>query len=174
MKEKEFEELLGEYTPMIYHLIKKLHIYQNQQDFFYIASEALWQASLSADKEKGSVHSYYYNCMKGKLLNELTSQRKYYEKCIISSDFPEEAAECSEYEDTIVKNTIMSFSGFLTDNQQKWLKGYCYEGLTLKQIANREKTTLASVKNWRKGALAAFHKNVHRLHVYGLIKAKTE
>lgn len=174
MKEKEFEDLLEAYTPMIYHLIKKLHIFKNQQDFFTIALEALWEASLSADEEKGSVHSYYYNCMKGKLLNELSSQRKYDEHFEVGPDLPEAAAICPDYEDAIVKHSILSFGDFLSDNQQKWVKGYCFEGLTMKQIAHRENTTVPAVKNWRRGAIAAFHKNVHLLDGYGIKKNKSQ
>lgn len=158
MIRQEFEETAIQYTPMIFHLLKKLNITSGKEEFFQSALLALWEASLKADPEKGSLDSYYYHCMKGTLLNELSSNSRWNSGNFLIGQVPENAAEYKENGQLFVLDQLQRFRPLLTEKQYKWLAAYTLYGLTVKDIAAMEGTTEAAVKSWKKGALKAIRK----------------
>lgn len=42
--------------------------------------------------------------------------------------------------------------GMLSENQMKWLQYTLYDGLSIREIAEKEGVSLSAVKNWRQGA----------------------
>lgn len=150
-----FEEIFERYKGMIFHLIKKLNIQDEDHDFFQIGTIALWQAFQNFDDAKGSFSTYAYTCIKGSLLNELTRRKKYYDKHSLREEWfsfdQETSGLIGEKE---VRIWIDQISVKLTKNQSIWLYKYCIEGKTPTQIAKELGVTQAQVKSWRKGAIS--------------------
>jgi DNA-directed RNA polymerase specialized sigma24 family protein len=51
-----------------------------------------------------------------------------------------------------VEDILLQHCHTLTPNQEKWLLQAVFEGLSVNEIAKKEKVSLSAVKNWRKGA----------------------
>lgn len=118
---------------MIYHLIKRLAIYKNKQEFYLIGCIALWGASLHFNKEKGEfkksyAYSYIMSQMKTKLTNERMQQEK--DRRLEAEPTQEETSR-DDFTYLLSDSVIDSVSSLLTSNQSKWLKVYCLYGILI-------------------------------------------
>ncbi len=154
MLDKDFEELEKKFKPMIFHVMKRLNIYQNKDEFYQIGCIALWEAALRFDKNKGKFSSFAYSYIAGRMKTELTKQglqKKYH-------DLVREIVDCREdyledFSFLYTHSIIESLSPLLTYNQLKWLKGYCLYEKAPTEIAKEESTSVVAVKAWRRDAL---------------------
>jgi RNA polymerase sigma factor (sigma-70 family) len=151
---ESFEELVVQYQPMILKIIKSLHIYKNQHEFYQTGLIALWEAAQSFDERKGSFPSYAYTSIKGKMLSEMTQNNHYKEKNILPQK--EEFWDRIEGQESplfLEKETIQSYCEGLTEKESTWvIKSYINQ-LSIKEIAESEKVTVSAVKQWKLGAL---------------------
>src|SRR5690606_14313805 len=81
-----FEEFVEQYTPMIHHIMRSLHIYKNSEEFYQIGIIALWEAYMRFEPDKGKFSTFAYSYMKGRMMTELTKQSKTEERSV----YPEE------------------------------------------------------------------------------------
>ncbi|WHY00040.1 sigma-70 family RNA polymerase sigma factor [Neobacillus sp. DY30] len=150
---ESFEQLAIQYEPMIQRIISSLHIYKNKDEFRQQGLIALWEASKRFDPGKGNFSTYAYHYIKGYILMELTketveSERNFYPK----EEFWEYAEAPCTGEAPLEKDIFMRYGRNLTPNQRKWLFHTAVEGLSVSEIAEKEKVSLSAVKSWRKGA----------------------
>ncbi len=147
-----FEQIAEQYTPMIYKIINSLHIYKNKDEFYQTGLIALWEACTNFDKSKGSLTSYAYSFIKGKIMTELSKSKKQEERSV----YPDEA-----YWDTLrdeqpgtpfETDFLQSFCSDLTEKESKWLLYTCLNGFSIREIAQREQVTVSAVKQWRSNA----------------------
>ncbi|MEW9051225.1 MAG: sigma-70 family RNA polymerase sigma factor [Neobacillus sp.] len=153
MENFEFDQIAHQYQPMIHKLIRSLHIYRNQKDFYQTALIALWEAHRCFDPRKGDFPSYAYMYIKGKMLSEMTFENKKAERSV----YPEE-----EYWGTIEDQRagmpleaeqLLSYCDQLTEKEKKWVLAKFLEGLSTEDLAVRENVTISAVKHWRVSAL---------------------
>ncbi|MBS2968587.1 sigma-70 family RNA polymerase sigma factor [Metabacillus sp. KIGAM252] len=154
-----YSELLERYKPMILHLMKRLSIYRNHEEFFQTACIALWEASNQYRPGKGSMDAYFYLYIKGKLMNEMTRHNRLLKREDLKDDisFAEESHSSKETEDLYDWEELTKG---LTNNQKKWMNGYAFHGLTVTEIASIEGVTPAAVKSWRRDALRKLKKQL--------------
>jgi RNA polymerase sigma factor (sigma-70 family) len=156
----KFESLHQQFEPMIYHIMGKLEIYKNQQEFYQIGCIALWEASLRFNAEKGEFKSYAYSYIIGRMKSALTSDRVKQEK---ESPFAfilnQEEQSSDEFTHLLAHSVIDSISTILTFNQSKWLKAYCLNGKTPSEVAKDEGVSVSAVKAWRRDAIAKLKKH---------------
>ncbi|WP_437177704.1 sigma-70 family RNA polymerase sigma factor [Heyndrickxia coagulans] len=144
---ESFEEVLRQYRPMIFHMIRKLRIYKNIDEFEQIGMIALWEAYQNRQDDKGSFTSYAYNTIRGKMLTELTKKRR-----------EEEMFACPKEEFWNVKvdeslrpplelETLLSYCDGLSEKEKKWVVAAFYEQLKQGEIASREGKSAEAVKN---------------------------
>jgi RNA polymerase sigma factor (sigma-70 family) len=147
-----FDQLAKQYEPMIHKIIRTLHIYKNQEEYFHIGLVALWEASEAFDPLKGEFSNYAYSYIKGQILNEMNRINKREER----SFTPEE-----EYWETVVDQNsgsplevefLLSYCETLTEKETKWVLYTCVDFLSIKEIAEKEHVSMSAVKQWRSGA----------------------
>ncbi|TXC82223.1 sigma-70 family RNA polymerase sigma factor [Metabacillus litoralis] len=156
-----FVELHQQFEPMIFHIIKRLSIYKNKQEFYQIGCIALWEASQRFDKEKGEFKSYAYSYIIGRMKSALTEDRVKQEKEELFEDFStREEVSHDDFFDILSESEFEGISTLLTVNQRKWLKGYFLYGFTPSEIAHDEGVSVSAVKGWRRDALTKL-----RLHI---------
>ncbi|WP_226670463.1 sigma-70 family RNA polymerase sigma factor [Metabacillus litoralis] len=149
-----FVELHQQFEPMIYHIIKRLSIYKNKQEFYQIGCIALWEASERFDEEKGEFKSYAYSFIIGRMKSALTGDRIKQEKEELLEDFFTQGEISSDDFTAILSESVFEeISSTLTLNQSKWLKAYCLYGYTPSEIAKDEGVSISAVKSWRRDAL---------------------
>ncbi|KKI93226.1 hypothetical protein WQ54_05130 [Bacillus sp. SA1-12] len=160
IEEAKFEELLEQYKPMIYYIIRKLAIYKNEQEFYQIGCIALWEAAQRFNKEKGEFRSYVYSFISGRMKTALSKEwNKWNNECQFGNDgyLEVDTGEC-DYTPLLTSSVFDSIATLLTENQSKWLKAYClYEKLPA-DIAKEEGVSVHAVKAWRRDTIAKLKK----------------
>jgi RNA polymerase sigma factor (sigma-70 family) len=151
---ESFEQLASQYEPMIQQIIHSLHIYKNRAEFHQHSLIALWKASKLFDPAKGNFSTYAYHYIKGYLLMELTKATVEAERTILQKEEFWENASANYTDDPLAENFLLSYcqEQALTTNQRKWLMLTVLGGLSIKEIAAKEKVSISAVKLWRKGA----------------------
>ncbi|MBM4764618.1 sigma-70 family RNA polymerase sigma factor [Bacillus sp. B15-48] len=162
---ESFEQLATQYTPMIYQIIRSLNIYTNKQEFFQIGLIGLWEASERFDPEKGNFTNYAYTFIKGRMMSELTSNRKYDDTTTKVTEEFWEYIEDPCLSSPLEEEQLLAYcqSANLTENQTKWVLYHCLKGFTTNEIAAIEQVTTSAVKNWRAGTKQKFHSSSHPL-----------
>jgi RNA polymerase sigma factor (sigma-70 family) len=155
---ESFERLLSQYEPMIYSIIKILHIYKNKEEFYQIGITALWEASLAYDVEKGGFTSFAYPYIKGRMLTELKKDKKQEDRFLMPQEEYWEAIEDSSISGPCELEMLLANCGGLTEKQKKWVLYTFSDDLSVREIADREQVSPSAVKQWRKGALAGVKK----------------
>nr|WP_310795881.1 sigma-70 family RNA polymerase sigma factor [Heyndrickxia oleronia] len=151
---------MEEYSPMIYQIIHSLHIYKNHDEFYQIGQIALWEASKQFDETKGAFLSYAYATIKGRILTEITKQKRQEERNIYpKEEFWEIQASPLSRKPLELADLLFYCKG-LSPKQQKWVIGTFYYGKSLSEIAKEEKVSESAVKKWKKGAMDKIKINI--------------
>jgi RNA polymerase sigma factor (sigma-70 family) len=137
---------------MIHQIIRSLHIFKDQQEFYQTGLIALWEASQKFDNKKGVFAAFAYSYIKGRILTEMNVKNKHLD----CQTYPKEEFwelvedECSEV--PLSHESLLSYCEELTDCQTKWVI-YTFAGtLTIQEIAEKEHVSIGAVKKWRQGA----------------------
>jgi RNA polymerase sigma factor (sigma-70 family) len=150
---ESFEHLAAQYEPMIHKIMRSLNIYKNTEEFLQLGLITLWQAWKNHDDEKGNFFSYAYRMVKGKMMNELTSQTNQIDRYIYpEADFWEVIEDTSPAPCSELTQDLLGKCGLLSENQMKWLHYTLCDGLSVREIAEKERVSQSAVKNWRQGA----------------------
>lgn len=147
-----FDKIADKYAPMIYSIIRSLHIYKNKEEFFQTGLIALWEASKSFNAEKGNFEGYAYRYIKGRMMTELTKMNTIADRTVYPKEEFWELIEEPQAAETLPVQLVLSYCDDLTPNQKKWVLYTCLEFLSIKEIAEKEKVSISAVKSWRKGA----------------------
>lgn len=86
LPEQSFEEVLELVQPMITAILVKCKVYKDYDYYRHIAAIAVWEAWQKADPAKGVFSSYIYTSIRGRILNELSSENKYNHNFTIVKD----------------------------------------------------------------------------------------
>ncbi|WHY59684.1 sigma-70 family RNA polymerase sigma factor [Cytobacillus firmus] len=150
---ESFEQISAQYEPMIHDIMHKLNIYKNTEEFHQLGLITLWQAWKNHDDEKGTFLSYAYSMVKGHMMMELTRQTKQIDRYIYpKADFWEFIEDTSPVPSPELTQELYKKCGMLSENQMKWLHYTLCDGLSVREIAEKERVSLSAVKNWRQGA----------------------
>jgi RNA polymerase sigma factor (sigma-70 family) len=158
---EEFENIAEQYVPLVHHMIKRLNIYKDKDEFIQIGLIALWDASRAFDPAKGQFMSYAFMTIKGRMLSHIQKTNKIHGR---------ETSKEVDLEDTI-QDEIMTlewlvpkaFLDSLTPNQFCWLINHIQHGKTTAEIAKDYHTTTASVKSWKRSTVKKLQA-YYRLH----------
>lgn len=146
--EQNYEQILQEFEPMIFHLINKYRIRDLEGDFYQEASIALWRASQEYDEKKMKFSSYAYFRIDKALLSlirkrNLQSDRDAYYQQLLHSEAFDTAFELAL--DFVWMEQIKEV---LTANQWIWFKKYVIEDKSVATVAAETGVSENAVKNW--------------------------
>ncbi|MBS4204840.1 sigma-70 family RNA polymerase sigma factor [Lederbergia citrea] len=157
---ESFEDLVEQYTPMIHHMIRSLHIYKNVEEFYQTGVIALWEAQGRYNPDKGKFSTLAYSYIKGRMMTELTRQKKVEENNVYPEETFWEATVDHGGEEPLQLSILLSYCANLTDKQKQWVVYTFYHDMTIQEIADAEKVSLTAVKKWRTGAMGKIRENV--------------
>ncbi|MBD8071158.1 sigma-70 family RNA polymerase sigma factor [Bacillus sp. PS06] len=148
-----FEKLVDDFNPMIYGIMKKLHLYRDQEAFYQVGLIALWEAHTRFDPEKGTFSTFAYATIRGRLLEYLTKEKQFYDN---HQGLPSEDAiglvDTTSF--LLLENEMIDqYCEGLSDKQRKWVQKRIIEDKRIIDIANEEGVTPDAVKSWGKAAL---------------------
>jgi RNA polymerase sigma factor (sigma-70 family) len=147
-----FEEAIVQYTPMIHHLIKKLHIYKDFDDYIQLGFIALWEAYEKFDAEKGAFSAYAYMTMKGHLLMALKKQMKHAEHHTSLNEEWVEVPETGQHHIPLEKEILYLYYKSLKENEKIYIHEHIINDRPLQEIADEYNVKLDAVKWWGRSA----------------------
>lgn len=158
---ESFSEIVENYQPMIYHVMKSLAIYKNKDEFFQIGLIALWDAHQRFDHGKGEFSSYAYSYIKGRMMTNLTKHRQNEERNVYPDDrfwgnIVEEEVQWLEQEH------LQNYCIGLSDKQTQWVIDTFYKGMTTRDIAEKENISLSAIKKRKAVTLAKIRENIEK------------
>lgn len=77
MEEKEAQELIKKYEPMMHKLLKRFKIKRDYEDTLQELRLVTWKIIDSHNIEKSTFTTFVYNCLKNYLINRLVVEKKY-------------------------------------------------------------------------------------------------
>ncbi|WML46814.1 sigma-70 family RNA polymerase sigma factor [Neobacillus sp. PS3-34] len=144
-----FEDLVKQYTPMVHRIIRSLHIYKNVDEFYQLGLIALWEAQGNFKAEKGNFFNYAYTFIKGRILTEMTHINRSEEKSIYPKEEYWETVEDQQPDRPLEVEIVLSYCKDLTEKERRWVLMTCIDGMSVREIAEKEGVSLSAVKQWR-------------------------
>ncbi|MBU8915104.1 sigma-70 family RNA polymerase sigma factor [Bacillus sp. FJAT-29953] len=157
---ESFEQLAEQYNPMIHKIIHSLHLYTNKEEFYQHGLIALWEASQRFNPEKGKFINYAYTFIRGRLLEELGKMARANERYVYKEEEFWGTVPDWQPDRTLEKEILLSYCQMLTPNQRKWIMYTIHDGLSVKEIAEKELVSVSAVKQWRMGARSKLQKQM--------------
>jgi RNA polymerase sigma factor (sigma-70 family) len=148
----QFEEVLKENERIIYHLINKYKIRDDEGEFYQEGIIALWHAMETYDESKAKLSTYIYKSISSKFLNIIKKENRQKEHLyrwigqvtmddlLVEDDF---GIDPQLYKDIRQQ---------LSKNQWRWFVHFIIKGESIREIANHYSVSAPAVKSWRKCA----------------------
>jgi RNA polymerase sigma factor (sigma-70 family) len=150
---ESFDHIAVQYKPMIHKIIQTLHIYKNQEEFYQTGLIGLWEAHQSFNPMKGEFINYAYTYIKGQLQTEMLRSNRLEERYVYPEEEYWEIISGSEPARGLETEILLSYCQGLTEKETKWVMGTFIDGLSIRQLAEKENITVSAVKQWKSGAL---------------------
>jgi RNA polymerase sigma factor (sigma-70 family) len=150
---ESFDHIAVQYKPMIHKIIQTLHIYKNQDEFYQTGLIGLWEAHQSFKPSKGEFINYAYTYIKGQLQTEMLQSNRLEERFVYPEEEYWEIISGTEQASGLETEILFSYCQGLTEKETKWVMGTFLDGLSIRELAEKEKVTISAVKQWKNGAL---------------------
>ena len=148
----EFNRLLNDYEPMMYHLLKKYHVRDPEGEFYQELAICLWQATLDYDDKKMKFSTYVYNKMQFRLIDlfrkderKRNRDEKYKQHVEATGQFQTEDQITDGY-------FINQLRHALTENEWAWFEGHVLKGKTLVEIGKELGVSANAVRHYKRSA----------------------
>ncbi|GAA0615920.1 hypothetical protein GCM10009001_36160 [Virgibacillus siamensis] len=161
-----FEEIFEQNKRRIHYQIHKLNIQDPHEEFFQEGLIAMWNAYEKYQPDKGPMATYFNFTIRNRLIDRLRKEISYQniKKKAIKEELTQitdgnhyslqeklnqrlEPEQSLPLTDPALWKTLKSQ---LTERQWKWIYYYIIEGMSYKEIAVTENTTVEAVKSWGK------------------------
>lgn len=148
-----FEERYEQFEPMIFHMMKKLHVTRDHDLYLQEGRIALWKASEKFQEENGEFAPFAYQYIRGGILDLMRKQNKLLERETVKSDeYWQMNMEITE--DKLLEIDMLApYAEGLTAHQKKWFWHTFVDDMKMSEIAERHKVSVSAVKKWKKGAV---------------------
>lgn len=142
-----FETVVEQYRPLIFYIIRKLHIRRHVDEYVQIGLIALWEAYERYDETKGSFCTFAFKMIRWHIVSQLRKETKHEYVPLPDSYVLKEDVDFLS--DMFIQDAL----SYLSPREQIWLVRHVIEGKTFKQIAAEEGVTVNAVKQWRMSAV---------------------
>ncbi len=176
VKEKSlpFKELVIKYEPLIKNQIKRLQQAKLYDELYQIGLIALWEAKTQFDHSKGHFPSYAKKYVRGKLLNYLNAERKFYER----NQMCKESELINNFPANVYRKQVCFPAAriveLLSKTEQIWFHEFYQHGKGPKAIASQYNVSIETVKTWRKRALEKIRTNIKTSELLELFNLSNE
>lgn len=157
-----FEVLLEEYEPMIYHLLNKYHVRDPDNEYYQELAIALWQASRDYRVGEMKFSTYAYSKMNYRLIDLFRKNNRVRElsELLISERQDQLVFTESNYENDPV--FLEQVKSQLTDREWLWFEGQILHGKRLVEIAEEYDVKANAVRHWKRRAVVKIRKLLDR------------
>ncbi|WP_067727426.1 sigma-70 family RNA polymerase sigma factor [Oceanobacillus damuensis] len=159
-----FEEIFNQNENRIYYHMQHLGIHDPHREFYMEGLYGMWLAYKKHQPDKGPLSTYFNFYIRNHLIDTLRKKtRQQQNDKNLTSEKLKMDHDGNRYGDTklpiadsagiSVNNQIIWEDVFsdMTEKQQKWLYYHIILDISLKEIAERESTSVEAVKSWGKG-----------------------
>ncbi|WP_067729113.1 sigma-70 family RNA polymerase sigma factor [Oceanobacillus damuensis] len=164
--ERTFEEIFKQNENRIYYHIQKLGIRDVYREFYMEGLYAMWMAYKKYEPDKGPLATYFNYTIRNRLIDTLrkkTTDHNHEEKFreiemlrqTAGNTYGDRKLPIFESTGITLGNEQVDWQQIkakLTEKQWKWVYYHIVEGMSLKEIAEQEGTSLEAVKSWGKAA----------------------
>ncbi len=141
-----FEQVLEQYEPMIFSIMRKLSIYKNYEDYQQVGRIALWQAFERYDKTRGHFAPFAYRSIYGAMLDEMNRQNRSKDEVSTTHHILEEVTPSMTYDRLFDVHALFDE---LREDERKLLYDLYMMGYSYKEIAAKEGVTPAAIQKRR-------------------------
>ena len=153
-----FDLLLKEYEPMIYHLLNKYHVRDPEYEYYQELAIALWQASRDYEPGEMKFSTYAYSKMNYRLIDLFRKNNRVRElkELLIRERRDQLVFTESSYEQDPV--FLQQIKSCLTDREWLWFEGQILQGKRLVEIAEDYGVKANAVRHWKRRAVVKIRK----------------
>ena len=146
--DEQFEQIYNEYEKMIYYLIHKLNIRDQDGEFFQEGVIALWEA-FEKYGDRDTFGKLAYLTINSRLIDLIRKNSRIIQRETVHEFIKDEPSYDKSIEsfDPIFWSTVKKA---LTEKQWIFIQKRIIEGKPYKQIAAEENSTVDAVKGWGK------------------------
>ncbi|WP_067843195.1 sigma-70 family RNA polymerase sigma factor [Amphibacillus sediminis] len=151
--EDAFQKMVQQYEPMIFHLLKKFQVRDQDQEFYQELLITLWQASVDYQPEKGKFSTFVYYKMQYRLIDLIRKAgREQQLKHLMLREYHHESIyhEHSYDHDYLMLKQIRAL---LTAREWRWFKGQILEGKSMTQISREYQVKPNAVRHWKRKSI---------------------
>ncbi|WP_343070849.1 sigma-70 family RNA polymerase sigma factor [Bacillus sp. REN10] len=151
---ENFENIYHQFSPMIRHIMRSLHIYKDEDEFQQIGRIALWEAYEKYEPQKGAFSTIAYSYIKGRMMDALKKAKQLEEQVVYTDQLLWQDVPDQQKDQSLELEMLLTYTLSLSDREKVWLIRTFYENMTIAEIATCENVSPSAVKKWRKQALA--------------------
>lgn len=159
----EFNRLLNDYEPMIYHLLKKYRVRDPEGEFYQELAICLWQATLDYEHEKMKFSTYVYNKMQFRLIDLFRKderKRNREEKYRLHVETNGQFQTMMSVPDSLFIGQLKSL---LTKNEWFWFEGHVLKGQTLVEIGKSLGVSANAVRHYKRSAVRKLKNRISKV-----------
>jgi RNA polymerase sigma factor (sigma-70 family) len=160
-----FEEIFKQNEKRIHYHIHKLHIRDPHNEFYVEGLYAMWVAYKKYQPDKGPLATYFNFAIRNRLIDTIRSKSR--EQKISEAFAQQERIEKLDGNHSTVSHApLLPTEGIelkdtdlweaakkvLSPNQWKWVDYYVIQGLSQKEIAEKEGVSVDAIKSWSREA----------------------
>jgi RNA polymerase sigma factor (sigma-70 family) len=166
-----FEELVETFTPLIKSQIKQLQRPELYDELYQTSLIALWEARTQYNSKKGPFTAFAKTYVRGKLLNHMNAEHKYYQRNFTSAE--QEIFENIPAPDYKIEASfpISRVLPLLSKTERIWLSEYYEHNKGPKEIAQQYNVSIDTVKTWRRRAIEKLRMNLKVSEVVELMES---
>ncbi len=170
-KKWELEDFIEQNQRRVYYQMARLQIDEKEGDYFQEGLVAMWRAYENYNPDKGPLTTYMNFQIRNRLVDvfrQSIAERKYFEQLGIQfkgemqsgnymdgNKIPSEKEGESNPQKIIAQineNDFSELTAVLSEKQKVWFGYAIVEGLSNREIAEKEQVSLEAVKSWAKSA----------------------
>ncbi|WP_017470478.1 sigma-70 family RNA polymerase sigma factor [Amphibacillus jilinensis] len=150
---RDFNKLLNDFEPMIFHLLNKYQVCDHDDEFYQELTITLWLASIHYQPGKMKFSTYAYNKMRYRLLDLFRKNYRTHRQ--EQKIYHETQSNAIYYESGYDHDYVLldQIKGRLTGKEWTWFQGAILQGKTLVQIGQDSHVTANAVKHWKRKAV---------------------
>ncbi|WP_121615354.1 sigma-70 family RNA polymerase sigma factor [Virgibacillus halodenitrificans] len=147
-----FEEIYKQNKQRIHYQIHRLNIHDPHEEYFQEGLCAMWQAYESYEPSKGVMSTYFNYTIRQNLLDQIRkdSKKLIHQKSLQQHSNYSPLEQTQDFSHTT--EILLQLKSQLTEKQWVWLSHSILDGMSLKEIAEKNGTTIEAVKSWAKQA----------------------
>lgn len=148
-----FDQVLEQYTPMIYSVVKRAKVYKNHDDYRHCATIALWNAWRNYEPSYGPFAPYAYRTMLTTIYREM-SKENHYEKHCTSFDketltFLAQQMEIKNGEQSSCSDIFLKLETIVSKEEMELLLDLYYYRYKYDELAEKYHVSVSALKKRR-------------------------